>query len=121
MPLHANATIREMTGGQPLQTTPLDFVDENGLGWSVNMQPFMGMPVISASRLIQRMPNDRFPMDPFGLQELPLRWEFWSMMPVAVLYGIARLYLVIEAFLELRAAPETAFINVNWATYIPHI
>lgn len=53
--------------------------------------------------------------------KLPLPWEFWSIMPVATLYGIARLYLVVEAFMELRSAQGTAFVNVSWSTYFPHI
>ncbi|KAH8904138.1 hypothetical protein BR93DRAFT_946910 [Coniochaeta sp. PMI_546] len=54
---------------QPWRTTPLDFVDENGPGWSLNVQPFMRMPVIPPQRPIQRIPNDRFPMNPYGVQE----------------------------------------------------
>lgn len=218
VPLHSNATIDEITGGRPWETTPLDFVDENGPGWSINVQPFMGMPVIPPSRPIQRIPDDRFPMNPYGAQEycvcaatllfagihvagwnfsfptrleqvlwrtaslilfgvvaafwaletvaswvrldrwrwlyllivdrgrlpeferaraeklssqaseaarkptqLPLPWEFWSIMPVAVLYGVARMYLVVEAFMELRSVQGTAFVNVSWSAYFPHI
>lgn len=53
--------------------------------------------------------------------QLPLAWEFWAIMPVAVLYGIARLYLVVEAFVELRSVEGTAFVNVSWSVYFPHI
>lgn len=49
--------------------TPLDHVDMNGPGYSVNVQPFMGLPVIPAAHPIQRILNDRFPMDPYGTQE----------------------------------------------------
>lgn len=47
----------------------MGFVDEHGPGWSINVQPFMKMPVIPPSRPIQRIPNDRFPMNPYGVQE----------------------------------------------------
>ncbi|RKU44786.1 hypothetical protein DL546_007203 [Coniochaeta pulveracea] len=205
--------IGEITGDRPWKTTPLDFVDENGPGWSINVQPFVGMPVIPPERPIQRIPNDRFPMNPYGVQEycvclatllfagihvagwnfsfptrveqilwrsaslilfgvtaafwiletvaswvrlgrwkwlylrvadpkrlpqfekyreeklsvvrtpteLPLPWEFWSIMPVALLYGISRLYLISEAFLELRSVDATAFVDISWTDYLPHI
>lgn len=207
------ARIVDITGDKPWRTTPLDFVDENGPGWSINVQPFMGMPVIPPERPIRRIPNDRFPMNPYGAQEycvcfatllfagihvagwnfsfptrleqmlwrsaslvlfgvtaafwaletiaswvrlgrwtwlylrvmdpkrlpefekereerlsvvrvaaqLPLPWEFWSILPVALLYGISRLYLIAEAFLELRSVDATAFVGVGWTDYLPHI
>lgn len=52
---------------------------------------------------------------------LPLAWEFWSIPPVAVLYGVARMYLIVEALLELRNMDGTAFVNVNWSVYLPHV
>ncbi|KAI0841331.1 hypothetical protein F5Y06DRAFT_261297 [Hypoxylon sp. FL0890] len=207
--------ITAITGVTSWRNTPLDFIDENGPGWSMNVQPFMGMPVIPPDRPIRRIPNDRFPMNPYGWQEycvcfatllftglhvlgwnfsfpsalertlwrvsslllfcvtatfwiletiaswkrlgrwtwiylrlidrkrlpeyekarierrsqqetrgpteLPLPWEFWTIFPVAVLYGVARLYLLVEAFLELRALDGTAFINVEWTDFLPHI
>jgi hypothetical protein len=53
--------------------------------------------------------------------ELPLPWEFWSIMPVALLYGISRMYLIGEAFLELRSVDATAFVDISWTDYLPHI
>lgn len=208
-------TIESLTGGRQWKTTPLDFVDENGPGWAMNIQPFMKMPVISSERPIQRIPNDRFPMHPYGVQEyclcfatllftaihvagwnfpfptdtemilwrasslvllgvtaafwaletvaswirlqrwkwlylwmtnrsvmpafeeardeklraleareptqLPLAWEFWTISVVALLYGLARLYTIVEAFLELRDIDATAFATVDWAQYVPHV
>ncbi|KAI1399825.1 hypothetical protein F4819DRAFT_497791 [Hypoxylon fuscum] len=211
----SQSKIAVITGGKPWKNTPLDFIDENGPGWSMNVQPFMKMPVIPPQRPIQRIPNDRFPMNPYGLQEyfvcfatllftglhvlgwnfsfptliekilwrtsslilfcvtaafwiletmaswkrlgrwtwlylkvtdpkklvdfekarserlsqeesreptqLPLPWEFWTIFPIAILYGVARLYLIVEAFLELRNADGTAFVNVEWTDFLPHI
>ncbi|KAJ9624826.1 hypothetical protein H2203_004776 [Taxawa tesnikishii (nom. ined.)] len=208
--IHTKNTIAKITGLRTWRNTPLDFVDENGPGWAINIQPFMKMPVIPAERPIQRIPNDRFPMNPYGYQEyllcfatllfaaihvsgwnlafpsrneqllwriasmllfcitaafwiletmaswkrlgrwrylykafgrqrppqenhkpttesvettpkvLPLPWEFWSIFPLALMYGVARLYLIIEAFLELRNLEATAFVNVQWSNFIPH-
>ncbi|KAK4201172.1 hypothetical protein QBC40DRAFT_324965, partial [Triangularia verruculosa] len=213
--LTTTATIGDITGDRPWRTTPLDFIDENGPGWALNVRPFMKMPVIPPERPIQRIPNDRFPMNPYGAQEyflcfatllftavhvagwnfsfptatekvlwrvsslilfgvtvafwvletaaswirlgrwkwiylwitdrsalpdleqaqagklrakeardpatLPLAWEFWTITLVALLYGVARTYLIIAAFLELRDIDATAYMNVRWSMYIPHI
>ncbi|KAI0973801.1 hypothetical protein F4678DRAFT_425898 [Xylaria arbuscula] len=213
--LRTDSNLPELSGNREWRLTPLDFVDENGPGWSVNVQPFMRMPVIPPKRPIQAIPNDRFPMNPYGIQEycvcfatliftgihvagwnftfpskiestlwrisslillsvtaafwiletmaswkrlgrwtwiylrltdrkrlaefekaksdelsreeprsyttLPLPWEFWSIAPVGLLYGVARLYLLAEAFVELRNLNGTAFLNVDWTYFLPHI
>ncbi|KAF2251459.1 hypothetical protein BU26DRAFT_530281 [Trematosphaeria pertusa] len=213
--IYSPRTLVEITDNIPWSLTPLDFVDENGPGYSVNVQPFMKMPVIPPERPIQRIPNDRFPMNPYGpqeyllcfatlvftaihvagwnfdfptyterllwrisslllfgitvafwffetiaswtrlgrwktiylylfnkqglerhrrqmqhrqmtmikrqLSELPLPWEFATITPLAIVYGIARLYLIIEAFLELRNINGSAYVNVEWTDFIPHV
>lgn len=196
--------------------TPLDFIDENGPGWSLSLQAFMKLPTIPATRPIQRIPNDRFPMNPYGAQEylvcfatllftglhvlgwhfvfpshteqilwrvsslilfgvtgafwlfetaaswarlgrwrwlymylfrrhllprfeeerqakearhvstrkaieLPLAWEFWTIMPIVVIYGLARWYQVIEMFLQLRHLEASVFVQVSWSVHIPRI
>ena len=67
--IHSSSTLAEITLNRSWNLTPLDFVDENGPGYSVNVQPFMKMPVIPPERPIQRIPNDRFPTNPYGAQE----------------------------------------------------
>ncbi|KAK4097987.1 hypothetical protein N658DRAFT_432881, partial [Parathielavia hyrcaniae] len=52
---------------------------------------------------------------------LPLACEFWTIGSVAFLYSVARMYKVVESFLELRDLDPTAYMNVNWAMYIPHV
>ncbi|KAI9714773.1 MAG: hypothetical protein M1820_000062 [Bogoriella megaspora] len=54
-------------------------------------------------------------------KELPLVAEFWSILPLAVIYAFGRGYLLIEAFAGLRALEESAYISVNWAEIMPHI
>lgn len=216
-PLHiySSKTIEEIIGNRGWDLTPLDFVDENGPAYSVNVQPFMKMPVIPPERPIQRIPNDRFPTNPYGIQEyllclatllftgihvagwnfdfptttertlwrisslllfgitiafwifetiaswtrlgrwqtiwlylfnraglerhrnrlhrkgtltvkrkmaeLPQTWEFVAITPLAIVYGIARLYLIAEAFAELRDINATAYVNVEWTNFIPHV
>ena len=212
-PVYSERGIHDIAGSTPWHQTPLDFIDDNSPGWSVNVQPFMKLPWIPAERPIQRIPNDRFPTNPYGVQEyclcfatlvftavhvagwqfsfptvleqilwraasmllfgitaafwiletiaswfrlgrwkrlylrafdpekleqletqeerkltqeyepvvLPVPWEFWSITPLAVLYGVARAYLIVEAFLELRSLEGTAFLNVDWSAYLPHV
>lgn len=212
--LHAEAWMEEISNGKPWSTTPLDFVDANGPGYSMNVQPFIKMPVIPPDRPIMSIPNDRFPMDPYGSQEycvcvatllftgihllgwnftfpsllerilwrvsssvlfgvtamfwvlettaswvrlgrwkrllelfssgrerrrngkeeevvktegdkgrtqLPLPWEFWTIMPIAVVYGLARTYLLFEAVYGLRSLEATALITPQWSLALPHI
>ncbi|KAF1357602.1 hypothetical protein EJ07DRAFT_167513 [Lizonia empirigonia] len=197
-------SLDEIAGNRDWDLTPLNFVDENEPGYSVNVQPFMKMPVIPAERPIQRIPNDRFPTNPYGIQEyllcfatllfsgihvagwnfdfptaterilwrvsslllfgitaafwlfetmaswtrlgredlekhearlrrkgtltvarkmteLPLPWEFATITPLAIVYGIERVYLIGEAFAELRNISATAYVNVEWTNFIPHV
>lgn len=53
--------------------------------------------------------------------ELPLAWEFWTIAPIAFLYGVARLYQVLEGFLQLRHVDATVFVHVPWSMYFPHV
>ncbi|PBK80272.1 hypothetical protein ARMGADRAFT_1020976 [Armillaria gallica] len=44
------------------------------------------------------------------------------MISVAlVAYFVARIMLIILAFLQLRSLPPSAFCTIQWTTYIPHI
>src|SRR5436190_6759866 len=55
VPIYSSHSLAEITNNRPWRLTPLDFVDENGPGYSVNVQPFMKMPVIPPDRPIQRI------------------------------------------------------------------
>ncbi|KAF7369949.1 hypothetical protein MSAN_00624700 [Mycena sanguinolenta] len=37
------------------------------------------------------------------------------------IYIVARLILIVLPFVELRSLPASAFVDVNWSSYIPHI
>ena len=54
-------------------------------------------------------------------RKLPLKGEFWSIFPLALIYAIARTYLLVEAFVGLRNLEASAFVNVNWSKYLPHV
>ena len=213
--IYSSKTLEEIIDNQDWELTPLDFVDGNGPGYSVNVQPFMKMPVIPLDRPIQRIPNDRFPTNPYGVQEyllcfatllftaihvagwnfdfptrtertlwrvsslllfgitvafwgfettaswirlgrwrttwlfifnraglekhrdqmhrrtpltiarkmteFPLLWEFATITPLAIVYGIAQMYLIGEAFVELRNISAAAYVNIEWTNFIPHV
>lgn len=53
--------------------------------------------------------------------ELPLPWEFATITPLAIIYGIARVYLIGEVFAELRNINVKAYANVEWTNFIPHL
>ena len=51
---------------------------------------------------------------------------FWNLMEYlaylsVLLYIIARIGLLVEAFTALRALPRGAFAKVQWASFLPHI
>lgn len=199
------------TADLPWKQTPLDFIDDLGPSWALNIQPFMNMPVGPHERPMPRFGNDRIPnlngrqetllclasliygaihlagwnfvfptriegilwrvssmiifvatgvfwicetaaawhrkgrwqrfyyllFDPARIEEadfarqlrqanekpkqMPLAWEFWTIAPLAVIYAVARGYLVVEAFLGLRSLEPSAYLAVTWSSYIPHI
>lgn len=50
-------------------------------------------------------------------KQLPLKFEFRSIFPLTWTYAAVRLYLIVEAFLGLRAMNETAFANVDCMSF----
>ncbi|MCJ1315190.1 hypothetical protein MMC15_000506 [Xylographa vitiligo] len=41
-------------------------------------------------------------------------------IPILVLYCSARLYILLEGLISLRALPLSAYVDVTWANFIPH-
>ena len=54
-------------------------------------------------------------------ETFPLPWEFATSMTVFSLYLIARAYVLVEMFVGLRTLPRSAYENVNWAGFLPHV
>ena len=59
---------------------------------------------------------------------IDFRWRDWwvvitkSATLLAVgLYMVARLFLIVEAFLSLRVVPVGVYSKVEWTSYLPHI
>ena len=41
--------------------------------------------------------------------------------PIIVAYGLPRTYILLEAFVNLRALPLSAYTDVDWLNFIPHV
>ncbi|KAK0710086.1 hypothetical protein B0T26DRAFT_861322 [Lasiosphaeria miniovina] len=46
---------------------------------------------------------------------------FFLAFPAAVFYVLARIYLVVEAFVSLRSLPSGAYSSTEWTQYLPHL
>lgn len=48
--------------------------------------------------------------------------SFFTMwLVIALFYVTARLFMIVEVFLSLRALPRSAYESVQWSSFIPHI
>lgn len=74
-------------------------------------------PARSTSALVQTRSREEVMADP---EFIPL-WEFLLFIPVALIYTVARLYLMAEVFAGLRKLPKDAFKCVQWTNFLPHV
>jgi hypothetical protein len=59
--------------------------------------------------------------EPWAPRQLPLVWEFWSILPIALICATARAYILVEPLLGLRSMQAGAFDTVDWMAFIPHV
>lgn len=52
---------------------------------------------------------------------LPLVWEFWLVTPLGLTCAAARCYQIVEVFVGLRSLEPSAYLNVEWSSFIPRI
>jgi hypothetical protein len=45
----------------------------------------------------------------------------WAVPAAAALYLVARVYLIVESFLNLTYLEESTFLVPSWLQYMPHI
>jgi hypothetical protein len=68
-------------------------------------------------RIAARMRNTTQPKDPE--MSVPLR----ALIPVTLfgaIYWVARLYVIVEGVVGLRALPPSAYDTVSWTAFLPH-
>lgn len=64
------------------------------------------------------------PKYPFVLELVGALFVYFLFIPVTaglVLYLLARIYLVVEGFVNLPYVPEGVYLQPSWAQYFPHI
>ena len=53
--------------------------------------------------------------------QLPKWAQFMIHIPILALYISARSYILLEGLISLRALPVTAYIDITWANFLPHL
>ena len=54
-------------------------------------------------------------------ETFPLPWECGFGVLMWVLYLAARAYVLVEMFAGLRVQPVSAYVCINWSTFVPHV
>lgn len=50
-----------------------------------------------------------------------LGWEMRLLLPIPVLYVLARIYMIVEVFLSLRRVPVNTYKTFDLAQLLPHL
>lgn len=118
-------TLPLVYGGIHLATWDFHFASETEhLLWKIACFDIMGTIPFGALYLLGVylffLFNNRYFND-VRLDKLyqPLLWAFYS--PLATLYALARLYIVVESFISLRHVPIGSYAAVPWVQDIPHV
>jgi hypothetical protein len=48
-------------------------------------------------------------------------WRIPASIVVAVVYGLSRIYVIVESFAALRLMPASVYQQVDWGKWVPHI
>lgn len=93
------------------------------------MAIFKGSRTMSGTfdRLVRRITRSQFRFDKVGwmyaFARSPVTWliAYGPLLLVAIAYILARLYLVVECFIQLSHLPAGVYEVPEWSTYFPHI
>ncbi|KAI3317239.1 hypothetical protein HD806DRAFT_393025 [Xylariaceae sp. AK1471] len=74
--------------------------------WRLSCILMVGLPLVN---FVFHLPGSRW------------QWARATQGVILAIYVIARLYILLEGFISLRAAPAGCYYAVNWLTSFPHI
>jgi hypothetical protein len=64
----------------------------------------------------------------YRCNEASNQWEYWSskfvkwcVYFIGISFAVARVFLVVEAFVSLREAPKRMYLTPDWSNFIPHL
>lgn len=80
-----------------------------------------GEPSTSEPQQLQQQRDVEKDEEAWAPKQLPLVWEFWSILPIALIYATARAYILVEPLLGLRSMQAGAFDTVDWMAFLPHV
>ena len=118
-------TLPLLYGGIHLATWDFHFASKTEhLLWKIACFDIMGTIPFGVLCYLGFDPYSLFPVRNFNNETLdnlcePLLWAFYS--PLATLYALARLYIVVESFISLRHVPIGSYAAVPWVQDIPHV
>ncbi|KAF2476621.1 uncharacterized protein BDR25DRAFT_252761 [Lindgomyces ingoldianus] len=84
----------------------------------VRSHPLIKPPPTRMQAAIRHAKNKTPDIDPE--YDVPIR-SLVVTLPLCALYSIFRLCILLEDFISFRRLPATAFMAIDWSTYLPHI
>lgn len=118
-------TLPLVYGGIHLATWDFHFATKTEhLLWKIACFEIMGTIPFGALYSLGFRRSSLFPARTFDFGRLiklehALIWAFYP--PLATLYALARLYIVVESFISLRHVPIGSYAAVPWVQDIPHV
>ena len=78
--------------------------------------------IVLASYIARSIFKNNEATTPLEVASLLPRWLAVIIhLPFIAVYCLARSYIIVEGFVNLRALPVTVFASVDWLNYVPHI
>lgn len=113
-------TLPLVYGGIHLATWDFNFASKTEhLLWKIACFDIMGTIPFGLLYFLGRYPCLLFSNERLIVLYHPLFWAIYS--PLAALYALARLYIVVESFISLRHVPIGSYAAVPWVQDIPHV